>query len=81
MERGECGVHLEDVFVGTTCAQEQEQENVIIHLHPVGERFVLERKYILSIAILMTAVGIHISFRALMSYSCKYNYYYRPYDL
>ena len=44
MERGECGVHLEDVFVGTTCAQEQEQENVIIHLHPVGEWFVLETK-------------------------------------
>ena len=44
MERGECGVHLGDVFEGTTCAQEQEQENVIIHLHPAGERFVLERK-------------------------------------
>ena len=37
MERGECGVHLEDAFAGTTCAQEPEQENVIIHLHPVGE--------------------------------------------
>ena len=36
MERGECGVHLEDVLAGTTCAQEQEQENVIIRLHPVG---------------------------------------------
>ena len=69
MERGECGVHLEDVFVGTTCAQEQEQENVIIHLHPVGERFVLERKYILSIAILMTAVRIDISFRSSMCYN------------
>ena len=44
MEHGECGVHLEDVFAGTTCAQEQERENVIIHLHPVGERFVSERK-------------------------------------
>ena len=69
MEHGECGVHLEDVFAGTTCAQEQEQENVIIHLHPVGERFVSERKWILSNAILMTAVGIHISFRSLMCYA------------
>ena len=47
MECGEYGDHLEDVFARTGCAEEQEQEIVTTHLHPLEVPCVLEIKWIL----------------------------------
>ena len=44
MERGDYGAHLEDVFERISSAQDQEQESVIVHVLPLEEEFVLERK-------------------------------------
>ena len=60
MERGDYGAHLEDVFERIISAQDQEQESVIVHIPPMEEGFVLERKSNLSIVILIHAVGRNI---------------------